>query len=379
MKNEKKVLIISAVDPTRAYSCIQYLYYKLLEKNVDLECWARVPKSSRESYKKWGKEAHTFFNCFLMNVPKIRTQYMKIYGFFKCLQYRNKIIICHDLFHYPACCYVKKHYPDTKLILYFTEIFNKNHVMLMQNLQHYFEKNPNNMDLMIECDFKREEYRIETNHIVKPTVTILNTIPMEDVNKYKINKKIKNSRPIIVYSGGIHQDGEFDVIIDALQKIDMNFELDFYCFGNDSLLATLNKECEEKLPGKYRITANLPRDAVMEKIYNADIGITYYDPTESINTKYAAPTKFFEYLGLEVPIVCSGNPSLTNLIDKYGLGTYMKENNVDGLSDAIFELLNSESKRQEISKNEKVAFEKYLCYEIQSQNGINKIMDIINQ
>lgn len=44
MKNTNDYLIISAIDPTRAYSCIKYLYRTLLLDNKKVECWCNVPK-----------------------------------------------------------------------------------------------------------------------------------------------------------------------------------------------------------------------------------------------------------------------------------------------------------------------------------------------
>lgn len=380
MKNnnvEKKVLIISAIDPTRAYSCIKYLFFKLKAEKIQTECWCRVPNSSRDSYDAWGNKVRTFCKNKITNLPKIRTYYMKLIGLFECFRYRNEVIICHDLFHYRSCCFIKRHFPNTQLIVYFTEIYNNKHSKYLVELQNYFEQNQNCMDLMIECDYKREQYRLLENKVKKPSSTILNTIPMTEVLSFKCVQKTHNERPIIVYSGGVHEKGEFDIILNALGDIEENFEIDFYCFGTTSVIESLRKECQDKLPNKYRLITNQPREIVLSAIYNADIGIVYYDPAYSINTKYAAPTKFFEYISLEIPVVSSGNPSLINLIEKYGLGTYMKENTERGLRDAILELLNSSLKREQISYNEKIAFENDLCYEKQSMDAMVKINSLI--
>jgi hypothetical protein len=42
--NEKKdkVLILSAIDPTRAYSCIKYLCQYLYDNDIEVECWSSV-------------------------------------------------------------------------------------------------------------------------------------------------------------------------------------------------------------------------------------------------------------------------------------------------------------------------------------------------
>lgn len=377
MKKKKDVLLLSAIDPTRAYSCIKYLYLKLKEQNVAMQFWCRVPASSMNDYKKWGGGTYSFCDSILFKIPKIRTWYMKFVGLMKCFEYRNCTIICHDLFHYKSCLLVKKCFPNTKLIIYFTEIYNNKHSPYLTRLQNYFEKHPNEMDIMIECDFKRKEYRLTQNGVTKPSTTILNTIPLTEVKDILKVKRVKNERPIVVFSGGVHENGEFSIIIDAIQNINMDCELDFYCFGTKEALDALQNECEEKIKGRYKLIKNKSREEVLQSIRKADVGIVYYDPEYSINTKYAAPTKFFEYISLGIPVMASGNESLIKIIDDYQLGEYMKTNNVDGMQEGLCKLLYNEDYRAQISQNEMEAFQNNLCYEIQSETAIKMIINLI--
>lgn len=377
MKIEKSVLLLSAIDPTRAYSCIKYLYLKLKKQDMAVEFWCRVPASSMSDYKKWGDGTYSFCDSILFKIPKVRTWYMKFIGFIKCFAYRNRTIICHDLFHYKACSQVKKWFPNTKLIVYFTEIYNEKHSPYLARLQDYFEKHPNEMDIMIECDYKREEYRLTQNGVTKPSATILNTIPLSEVEEILKVKRVKNERPIVVFSGGVHEPGEFSIIIDALRDINIDCELDFYCFGTKEALNALQNECEEKIKGRYKLIKNKSREEVLHSIRKADVGIVYYDPEYSINTKYAAPTKFFEYVSLGIPVMASGNESLIKIIDEYHLGEYMRTNNVDGMREGLCRLLSDEKYRVRISQNEMEAFQNHLCYEIQSETAIKMITDLI--
>ena len=377
MKNKKDVLLLSAIDPTRAYSCIKYLYMEFKNVGVNPEFWCRVPASSMEDYVRWGDETHSFCRSFFYRVPKVRTWYMRWIGFAKCFAYRNRTIICHDLFHYKACLQIKKWFPETKLVLYFTEIYNSKHSRYLAKLQKYFEKHPNDMDMMIECDYKREEYRRGQNGVNKPSATILNTIPLAEVEGVLKTNRQRNDKPVVVFSGGVHEPGEFSIIIDALRELSLDYELDFYCFGAKEILDSLREECEEKIAGKYKLIVNKSREEVLRSIRNADVGIVYYDPEYSINTRYAAPTKFFEYVSLGIPVMSSGNESLMKIIDEHHLGEYMKTNNVAGMRDGLYRLLSDEMYRIQISDNEAKAFRNHLCYEIQSREAIKMIMNLI--
>lgn len=374
----KDVLILSAIDPTRAYSCIKYLCSYLHMNKIDVELWSNVPVQSINEYKKWDIDTFSYLECIFGRIPKIRTYYKKIIGIKRAYAYKNKVIICHDLFHYKACVEVKQKYPDTQLILYFTEIFTDKSSPLQKRLQKYFLKYPNMMDYMIECDYCREMYRKRENGVAKYSNTILNTIPYDELKDAIEIPRSENYRPIIVYSGGIHTPGEFDIIIDAIKDIDLDFEMLFICFGNQEAIDDLQTKCKKYLSGRYRIETNKTREQVFKSIRNADIGIVYYDPEYSINTLYAAPTKFYEYVGLNIPVVCSKNESLEKIIQNYGLGQVMQKNNSNGMKKAILRLLEDKTYRESVSQNEKKAFEENLCYEKQSQEGINKLLSIIS-
>lgn len=377
MGRKNDVLILSVIDPTRAYSCIKYLCQYLHDKHVDVECWSNVSENNIKEYHKWPIKTHSYIESIFGKIPKVRTIYKRFVGFLYAYAYRNRTIICHDLFHYQSCRKIKRRYPNTKLILYFTEIYNEKHSPLVQSLQRKFLKSPNDMDYMIECDYFREEYRREKNGVTKPSGTILNTIPMTELAESIRIPRHKNDVPIIVYSGGIHLPGEFDIIINALKDIPDDFIMEFYCFGNQDAIKQLNIECEKKIRGKYRIITNQPRKNVYAAIRNADIGIVYYDPEYSINTLYAAPTKFYEYVGLNVPVVCSANESLMYIIEKYNLGEIMPQNSSAGMKSAIEKLIRDDKYRERISASEKKTFETILCYEKQSEDALSSILKII--
>ena len=75
---EKKVLVLSAINPTKAYACVKYLYNVLIERKIDVELWSAVPVAQKNEYAKWGEKVNSFFYSKLSNIPKFRMLYMKI-------------------------------------------------------------------------------------------------------------------------------------------------------------------------------------------------------------------------------------------------------------------------------------------------------------
>lgn len=377
-KDTKSVLLLSAINPTRAYSGVIYMYETLVNKNYDVEIWSVVPEKQMGIYRHMGKKAYSFLEKPWGRIPKVRMLYILLKGFFLCMKYRKKVIICHDLFHYRSCVLIKKLFPETSVVLYCNEIYNEKSIKFQQKLMAYYEKNANVPDYMIECEELRRMYRVNKYHLDMPSSTILNTIPIKEIENIVSSQKKKNIIPVIVYSGGIHTIGEWNIIIDALAELEDDFCAELYCYGNKAAIVDLHKKCREKLENKkYKIVEGLGREEVLKRIYNADIGIVYYDPNWSINTRYAAPTKFFEYISLGLPVVSSGNESLINLINEYELGVIMESNDSSGMQEALHVLVSDEMKRKRISNNARNAFKEKLCYEQQSTEAFEILDNII--
>lgn len=368
---KNKVLLISGVNPTTAYSCIKYLFNELVRRNYEVSIWSAVPHGNK-SYKEWGNNAHSFFEKGLGRIPKVRMVYMYFAGFVVAFKYRNQTIICHDLYHYASVTIIKKIFPKTKVIHYCTEIFTKNNTKNQLKQEAFYERHLKTADFCIECNEQRAIYRRKKFGLTIPYCVILNTVPKAEIEKYVKKEKVVNSEPVVVYSGGAFKVDELDIIADAIKLLKNTCKVVFYLYGNNNLLNEIEKRYRSI--SNLTIVKNTRREELFSKIQNSDIGIMYYDPKLTVNTKYAAPTKFFEYIALNIPVVCSNNESLTKLIDKYNLGIYMKSNTPKGMAECIDELLSKPEKVKEIRCDEKNAFENYLCYERQSAVGLNSLM-----
>ncbi len=375
---QRRVIILSGVDPTRAYSCIKYLYQKLKKEDINVEVWSNVPETSMESYRKWGNNVFSFRDKGLGKIPRIRAIAATLEGLKCAIRFRNQVIICHDLYHFFSCYIIKKLYPNTIFIHYCTEIYNKKS-KLFHRIQHkLYSHIVNSPDLIIECDPFRAQFRKRDLNIKKQQVVILNTIPQYEIEQYCTKTLKDNDVPVICFSGGLFHAHQLDIMINAMENIDLDYELRLFCYGNNDVIKEFDSICKKKISGKYDIIANKSREETLTNVSHGDIGIVYYNPDYSINTRYAAPTKFFEYIGLGLIVVSSNNESLTHIIDEYDIGNYMKSNNESGLKDCIEELLNKKEYIRSRKQKSKDVFNNSLSYEIQSLQAFAVIFELIN-
>lgn len=375
---KRKVLILSAANPTRAYSGIKYLFKELERNEHIVNLWAAVPDSQKNEYSEWGANANSFFFRGFGKIPVVRLWWMKIMAILIAFKYRNQAIICHELTFYKTCYLLKRFFPNTIIIHYCTELFDENSPKKFLKQLKFYEKHPDVADLVIECDEMRRKYREEKYHISKPSVTIYNTIPKSELEKYVTKKIRKNEVAEIVYTGAAYGHRQLDMLIDAVEKITVPYKMKFYVYGPEASIQKLEELCIDRLgKGKYEVISNTPREKLFDKVSSADIGIVYYNPTLSIGNKFASPTKFFEYVGMGIPVVSSHNDSLVDLIDSYDLGMYMENQSVEAMYNCINILASDSSLRNRIAEHEILAFNDYLCYEKQSKKAFEIIEELL--
>lgn len=374
----RKILMLSAANPTRAYSGLKYMYQKLNNDEFDITLWAAVSCHQKKELVQWGGKVNSFFWQGLGKIPKIRMLYMKYKALIQAIKYRNEVIICHELYFYHICTIVKRMFPKTKIIHYCTELYDENSPKNFKKMMKFYENNIEVPDLVIECDEKRRIYRKEKYKIKCKTVTIYNTLPKSEIERYIHIRKKENQIPVITYIGAAYGHRQLDFIINAIKFISVPYKLKLFVYGPTESIENLANLCRKQLgESKFEIIVNTPREEIFDKVYNSDIGIVYYNPTLSIGNKFASPTKFFEYISMGIPIVSSQNDSLVDIIDKYNVGLYTKENTIKSLYQCINMLLSDKKLRKTISENAIDAFMKYLNYEIQTKYAFTEIEKLI--
>lgn len=84
--------------------------------------------------------------------------------------------------------------------------------------------------------------------------------------------------------------------------------------------------------------------------YAADVGVMFYDINISLNYKYCAPNKLFEYAMIGLPILSSHQRHLKSDIVKNNFGMCVNPDNSDEIKNAILSLRDIE-KRRDMAKN----------------------------
>ena len=189
-------------------------------------------------------------------------------------------------------------------------------------------------------------------------VECIKNYPMLTVNP--LDWKDRNNE--VSYLGALSFDRGTDVIVDSLELINQNININLIgSFANNSIKEYVKASHNfkrvklwgyQKIKDAYKITRK------------SKIGLI---PLKNIpNYEFAEPTKLYEYMMLEIPVICTNIPLWSKIIKQNKCGI-MVENNVEDISKAINFLMNNEKTAKQMGKNGRTAILKKLNWKVESK------------
>ncbi|MFC7008546.1 glycosyltransferase family 4 protein [Halalkalicoccus salilacus] len=156
------------------------------------------------------------------------------------------------------------------------------------------------------------------------------------------------SEPIIVYTGNVGHAQDLASCIRAMSRFEYP-GASLKIVGNGDIKKDLETIVrEENLDETVEFAGLVPREEVPVILDKAMIGIAPLKSDESL--EYAVPTKAYEYMSYELPVVATGIGELKSLIEVSG-GGYHVENDPDAIAAAFESLLEDEDTRTKLGKN----------------------------
>jgi glycosyltransferase involved in cell wall biosynthesis len=190
---------------------------------------------------------------------------------------------------------------------------------------------------------------------IKKPVLVLNTPPYKKIEKKNIFREtlgIKEEETIFLYQGGLSKGRGIEILLETFKSIDNeNAVIVFMGYGP---LEILIKETSKKYKNIYFHQAVSP-DVLLDYTGSADFGILFYE-NNCLNHYYCSPNKMFEYLMAEIPVIVSNLYEMRRLVESYNIGVVARENNVEGLKNAIKNALklDKEVLKENIKKVKKI-------------------------
>lgn len=376
----KKVAIFSDVNPTKSYSCLQYLAESLNDNGVDVYLYAKIPIRDLECTKSWRCNVISIYSFIYGKIPLFRRYIAQLHLFILSVFYYDNVII-HELTFFRMAGLAKRINSNLNVIHYATELYNEDDEPTHKNILKFYRNNASFPDLIIECNEQRRDLRRQIFSISSPMVVIENTLPLKSVSDSTHSLVNighgKERKCTLVYTGAAYLHRELDRLIDAFEMSNLGekLKLRLVCYGPLKDVGILRQYCEKVIPGKYELYTNVSREEALKYVSQSDIGVVYYRPSLSMGNRLAAPTKFYEYLSLGLPIVCSNNDSLIPILDEYNVGRYVKDESTDSLSETIVSVYNDYVLGKVSKVDVRTTFIQSLSYDVTAEPSVKIVVD----
>ncbi|XVH32233.1 glycosyltransferase family 4 protein [Haloferacaceae archaeon DSL9] len=153
------------------------------------------------------------------------------------------------------------------------------------------------------------------------------------------------SEPVIVYTGNVGHAQDLESCVRAMGELDRS-DVTLKIVGDGDIKSDLERVArEENLNGQVEFTGLVPREEIPKILDEAMIGVAPLKSTETL--EYAVPTKAYEYMAYEIPVVATGIGEIKSLMDESG-GGYLVANDPDAVASAFETLLEDSEMRAEI-------------------------------
>lgn len=375
-----RINFVTFANPTNAYSGVQYICDELTRMGFEVELSCRIPAAQVPATAAWRFSIYNVATTWYGNTRIIRTVFywLRILLLFARGE-RN--FIFHEAHFFRFVALFKRLSHRTRCVHYATELYTEKDEPAHAGILAYYRKSASLPDLVVECDQQRAVYRQQEYGITSPICVIPNTLPVASYKdaarsalEQKINAGNSSNLPIMVYSGAGYLHRELDRIIDGVSQARTQVFFVLICYGPDSELDKVRQYAVEALgPANVLFVSNASRDDIKRALNIADAGVVYYRPSLSIGNRFAAPTKFFEYVAAGVRVVSSHNDSLKPLIDAHQLGHYTQDESATAIAHAVDAVFADTTAPSLIRERIRRVFREKLCFEVAARDGISKI------
>jgi glycosyltransferase involved in cell wall biosynthesis len=163
------------------------------------------------------------------------------------------------------------------------------------------------------------------------------------VNTDEFQPSDEPKEPIIVYTGNVGHAQDLKACVKAMAKVD-HPDAVLQIVGDGDLRGSLEELAVEiDVEDKVEFTGLVPREEIPEILSKSMIGVAPLKQDDTL--EYAIPTKAYEYMSCELPVIATGVGEIEKLMAESSGGLYVG-NDASEIADTIEMLLTDTSQRE---------------------------------
>lgn len=172
---------------------------------------------------------------------------------------------------------------------------------------------------------------------------------------------------ILMYHGAIMLERGIESVINALPFLPE--DVGFVVMGCEAAHGTVGYFLEQarqcNVEKRVIFREAVPLQELKYYVGAADIEMLLIDGRKHRSFEYCLPNKFFESIQACVPVVSTNLPEIGKLVKKYDIGLLVKENDAQGVAEAVLKLREDKELYARLKRNMEKAKED-LCWEKES-------------
>jgi len=216
--------------------------------------------------------------------------------------------------------------------------------------------------LIISLTDSFKEFLISRGIDASKIAVVKNGVELDNFNRERINvEKFKREigvgpKKVVSYIGTLGMAHALDKVMDCAKNLEATEDVQFLIVGSG---AEKDKLEEKKSRGNIKnvtFVDQVSKEEVRKYYGISDIGLVTLKKDEGF--KSVIPSKIFEYMAMEVPIIISVDGEARQIVEESGGGIYAEPENVDQMTEAIRNLIRKPETRAEMGKNARMYVER---------------------
>jgi len=179
------------------------------------------------------------------------------------------------------------------------------------------------VDHVILPNRSRAEVYMARHHLKSEPLVVLNCPPMMQVERTNLLRQKLNLSPstkIVLYHGALMPGRALEELLRSAYYLEQGIVLVIIGEQNiyyEQILRPLWNS--ERLQGKVFFLPYIPQPDVFNYVASADLGVVIYENINR-NNFLCAPTKLYEYIMLNVPVIACDFPEISEFLKQYPVG-----------------------------------------------------------
>lgn len=155
------------------------------------------------------------------------------------------------------------------------------------------------------------------------------------IKKYNLSEKF-----VILYSGNIGKGSNIKVLVELAKSMKANKRVQFVVIGEGMEKPIVENAIKDYGLDNILLLPYQPLELLSHSLSSADLA---YVSVENRAANVCIPSKTFNLLNVEVPLLCIASPNaeITKLINKYEIGKVFCEDDICGMSDFVNSIIDN--------------------------------------